>query len=119
MKYLLFICVSDIADPDQAAAAHEAVQAGMPAWFDEVQRRGVRKLGHALAEPSTATTVRVRNGDTLLTDGPFAETKDFIGGFDILECRDLDEAIEIAALHPMSWYHSVEVRPFAASETGD
>ena len=52
--------------------------------------------------PSAATTVRVRDGELLLTDGPFAETKEVIVGFDILECADLDEAIEVAAAHPMA-----------------
>jgi hypothetical protein len=118
MKYLMFICVSETIDPEKAVEVGAAMQSGLPAWFEEVERRGVRIMGHALADPSTATTVRVRDGETLLSDGPFAETKEFVGGFDILDCRDLDEAIEIAALHPVSWYHSIEVRPFAASETG-
>jgi hypothetical protein len=56
-----------------------------------------------LAPPSAATTVRVRGGEVLLSDGPFAETKEVIVGFDILECADLDEAIEVARGHPMAW----------------
>ena len=56
--------------------------------------------------------MRVRDGKTLLTDGPFAETKEQICGFDIIECADLDEAIAVAAQHPMAWEGRVEVRPF-------
>ena len=62
--------------------------------------------------PETAATVRVRDGETLVTDGPFAETKEFVAGFDVLECADLDEAIEVAAKHPSSWFQAIEIRPF-------
>ena len=47
-----------------------------------------------------------------MSDGPFAETKEFVAGFDVLECADLDEAIEVAAMHPVSWFHTIEIRPF-------
>ena len=59
-----------------------------------------------------ATTVRVRDGQTLVADGPFAETKEQIGGFDILECADLDEAIELASKHPVAKFGTLELRPF-------
>ena len=59
-----------------------------------------------------ATTVRIRGGEVLVTDGPFAETKEQIGGFDVIECADLDEAIEVASKHPVATYGSVDVRPF-------
>ena len=58
------------------------------------------------------TTVRVRNREVLLTDGPHAETKDLMVGFDVLDCADLDEAIEVAAKHPMAWGGQIELRPF-------
>ena len=74
--------------------------------------RGVRLLGRELDLPETAATVRVRDGEALVTDGPFAETKEFMAGFDVLECADLDEAIEVAAKHPSSWFHPIEIRPF-------
>ncbi|WP_298339839.1 YciI family protein, partial [Ferrimicrobium sp.] len=76
------------------------------------ERRGVRLLGRELEAPSSASTVRVRNNETLVTDGPFVETKEFIAGFDILECCDLDEAIEVVAKHPVAWFHQIEIRPF-------
>ncbi len=68
--------------------------------------------GRELDFPETAATVRVRDGETLVSDGPFAETKEFIAGFDLLECADLDEAIEVAAKHPVAWFQTVEIRPF-------
>ena len=66
--------------------------------------RGVRLLGNGLEGLETARTVRVRDGETLVSDGPFADTKEYIGGLDILDCESLDEAIEVAAKHPVSWY---------------
>ena len=75
--------------------------------------RGVRLQGNRLQELSTATTVRVRGGEVVLADGPFAETKELIAGFDIIDCADLDEAIEVAGKHPVARIGSIEVRPFA------
>jgi hypothetical protein len=74
--------------------------------------KGVRVLGSRTRPASDATTVRVRNREVLLTDGPYAETKDQIAGFDILECTDLDEAIDVASKHPMAWAGVIELRPF-------
>ena len=70
-------------------------------------------MGNVLAPTSAATTVRVRNGELLVSDGPFAETKEVIVGFDLLECADLDEAIEVARAHPMARDGRLELRPFA------
>jgi hypothetical protein len=81
------------------------------AWVQEMDARGVRQLGSRLRPVSDATTVRVRGGEVLLSDGPFAETKEQIGGFDLLECRDLDEAIEVASKHPGAKFGTIEVRP--------
>jgi len=81
------------------------------AWVQEMDARGVRKLGSRLRPVSDATTVRVRGGEVLLSDGPFAETKEQIGGFDLLECQDLDEAIEVASKHPGAKFGTIEVRP--------
>jgi hypothetical protein len=107
MNYLLLICSDGVASADKAATMRRE----LPAW---IERADQRIYGHPLAGPETAKTVRVRDGETLVSDGPFIETKEFVGGFDILDCADLDEAIEIAARHPVSWFHMVEVRPFAA-----
>jgi hypothetical protein len=83
------------------------------AWVEEMDGRGVRVQGNRLADMPTATTVRVREGEVVLADGPFAETKEYIAGYDILECADLDEAIEVAGKHPVARIGSIEVRPFA------
>src|SRR6266851_1163324 len=109
MKHLFFICADGLPAPEDLAA----IQRELPGWVEEMDGRGVRLLGWELDLPHTAATVRVRDGETLVTDGPFAETKEFIAGFDLLDCADLDEAIEVMATSPVSWYHPIEIRPFA------
>jgi hypothetical protein len=109
MKYLLFIiCSGGLPAPEDVAV----MQRECPGWDEEMQRRGVRLLGRELDLPETAATVRVRDGETLVTDGPFAETKEFIAGFNLLECAGLDEAIEVTARCPVSWFQPIEIRPF-------
>ncbi|HEV2472349.1 MAG TPA: YciI family protein, partial [Chthonomonadales bacterium] len=82
-----------------------------PAFLREVQQRGLLTGGAALQPTATATTVRIRGGKPLITDGPFAETKEQLAGFYILNCKDLDEAIEIAGKVPDSASGSIEIRP--------
>lgn len=109
MKYLMFVCV------DEELATPEAVKdmgRDTVAWVKEMDGRGVRVQGNALQAIDAATTVRVRAGEVVLADGPFAETKEVIGGYDILECADLDEAIEVAGKHPVARIGALEVRPF-------
>ncbi|HLN17826.1 MAG TPA: YciI family protein [Acidimicrobiales bacterium] len=108
MKYLLFICSDGVPTPEKMAV----MQRECSGWVEEMDGRGVRLIGRELDLPETAATVRARDGETLVTDGPFAETKEFMAGFDVLECADLDEAIEVAAKHPVSWFNTVEIRPF-------
>src|SRR5258708_2865621 len=79
------------------------------AFADECRRRGAFEGGHPLLSESTATTVSVREGRTLITDGPFVETHEHLGGYYILDCRNLDEALELAALCPMAAEGSIEV----------
>ena len=105
MKYLLLICVTEGV---QVRPEDSDVQP----WVDEMTSRGVRLLGDRLQSISDATTVQVRNGELLISDGPFAETKEQIAGFDIIECADLDEAIEVASKHPVTRFGKIEVRPF-------
>ena len=94
---------------EEAAAARAAE---MPKWVALFEEIGPQTLdGKELEEPATAKTVRVRDGETLVTDGPFAETKEQVGGFFLLECEDLDEAIAIAAKIPLVERASVELRP--------
>jgi hypothetical protein len=76
------------------------------------EARGLQVLGNALEGPGTATTIRVRDGQTLISDGPFIETKEFIAGIDIIRCADRQQAIELAAAHPIARYHAIEVRRF-------
>lgn len=81
------------------------------AVWREARDRGAYVTSEAIGGTENATTVRVRDGKALTTDGPFAETKEVLGGFYILDCKDLDEALEYAAKIPDSWNGSVEVRP--------
>jgi len=78
---------------------------------DEARARNAYVTSEALGSTDNATTVRVRDGKTMITDGPFAETKEVLGGLYILDCKDLDEALEYAAKIPDAWNGSVEVRP--------
>jgi hypothetical protein len=111
MQYLLTIygdeSVWENADPQDGAQ----VIAAYDAFTREAEAAGALLGGEGLQPTATATTVRVRDGERLLTDGPFAETKEQLGGFYLLECKDLDEAIEWAAKIPGAEHGSVEVRP--------
>jgi hypothetical protein len=106
MKYMMFVATDP--EPDAGTEAPEDIQT----WFAEVERRGKWLLGDRLRPVEDATTVRVRAGELLVTDGPFTEAKEWIAGFDILECDGLDDAIEIAAKHPMARFGRLELRPF-------
>src|SRR3569833_1172309 len=103
MRYLLMIA------GDETAEEHQ--YDGGDGWGEDLARRGKIHGGGGLRPPSEATTIRVRDGEVLLTDGPFTEAKEQIGGYVVLECDDLDEALEIAAKHPAATYGSIEVRP--------
>jgi hypothetical protein len=110
MKYLMLVC----AEEGIALPADEQARIGpdVEAWVSEMDGRGVRLQGQELAGVEDATTIRVRGGEVVITDGPFAETKEQIGGFDILDCADLDEAMEVAAKHPVARFGVLELRPF-------
>jgi hypothetical protein len=90
----------------------QAVMDEGEAWRRDVETRGLQVLGNALQGTDTATTIRVRDGETLLSDGPFVETKEFIAGIDVVSCADREQAIALAAAHPIARYHAIEVRPF-------
>jgi hypothetical protein len=110
VKYLLIIYVaeSDQASPEEAERRSVATDE----WVKEMDGRGVRLEGSALRSAREGRSVRVSNGELLVADGPFAETKEQVAGFDVLECRDLDEAIEVASKHPVAGFGALEVRPF-------
>jgi hypothetical protein len=110
MKYMLMICGDDSVEltPEEEAAMGPDTES----WVTEMDGRGVRLEGDRLRPVSDATSVRVRDAEVLIVDGPFAETKEQMAGFDIIECADLDEAIGVAAKHPMARHGVIEVRPF-------
>lgn len=110
MQYLLLIYGEETAEqPPQEAM--EAEMEAYNAFGRHISERGAFIAGEALHPSSTATTVRVRDGRTVTTDGPFAETKEVLGGFYMVEAADLDEAIGYAAMIPGAKHGSVEVRP--------
>ena len=113
MKYLLLVCwdaerMNAQTEPDAADPPDE--EEPFP-WVDDLQARGIWKIGDQLAPPRRARTVRVRDGKTTVTDGPFTEPKEAVGGFDLLECDSFEEAVEIAASHPVAQNGTIEVRP--------
>ncbi len=111
MKYLMLVCVDDTIELPEGERAR--IGPDVERWVGEMDERGVRVQGQELAGVQDATTIRVRGGEVVIADGPFAETKEQIAGFDILECADLDEAIAVAAKHPVARFGSLELRPFA------
>jgi hypothetical protein len=110
MRYLLFVCADASGEP------FDRSQDNIEQWVSTNDKKGSRLLGYRLEDVRKAKTVRVRKGQLLVTDGPFAETKEWIAGFDLLECQGLDEAIEIASKHPMARFGRIEVRPLWTGE---
>jgi hypothetical protein len=84
----------------------------LTAWDEEMDSRGILIGGGRLTPPRSSTTLRVRDGELLITDGPFAETREQIAGYSVLECEDLDQAIEIASRHPTARFGAFELRPY-------
>jgi hypothetical protein len=111
MRYALLICTSEKSDAAMTPAEVETQFAGYMKFGEDMTKRGVLTGGERLRPTSDATTVQVRNGDVTTFDGPFAETKEQIAGFYLVEAKDLDEAIEIAAKIPGASTGSIEVRP--------
>ena len=106
MKYFMFVVEDPTAEP------YVPEEDNIGAWVEEMTARGVNQKGDRLRPASEAKTVRIRSGETLITDGPFTESREVIAGYDILECADLDEAIEVASKHPMARFGRIEIRPF-------
>lgn len=111
MRYLLLICTSEEEDAKRTPAEQEANMGAYFAFTNEAREAGVYVGGEALQPTATATTVRVRDGKTLTTDGPFAETKEQMGGYYMVDVENLDEAIKWAAKIPGAANGSIEVRP--------
>jgi hypothetical protein len=111
MKYALTIYGDESAAQSASPEDMQAVTQAYGAVTQEMQDKGVYVAGEGLYPTQTATTVRVRGDDRTVTDGPFAETKEQLGGFYLVDCKDLDEAIEWAAKIPGAQSGSVEIRP--------
>ena len=111
MRYLMLICTDENTDAARSPAEAEATMAEYGVWMEEMGKRGVLQGGERLRPTTDATTVRVQNGETVTSDGPFAETKEQMGGYFVVDAKDLDDAIEIAAQLPGARVGSIEVRP--------
>jgi hypothetical protein len=111
VRYFMFVC----RDPSIELTLEE--KAGMPgwvsSWVEEMQARGVRLQGDVLGPPDAARTIRVRDGQVQTSTGAFATARETVTGFNILECRDLDEAIEVSTKHPIARFGSIEIRPIS------
>jgi hypothetical protein len=111
MEYLLLIYDNEANWAGMSEAEQGKMMGEYHAFTEDLAKRGNYKAGHALQPTNTATTVRSRGGKVLTTDGPFAETKEQLGGFYLIEAKDLDEALALAARIPGARMGSIEVRP--------
>ncbi len=111
MRYALLICTEDKRQAEMSEDEAGAQMAAYMAWGEEMGGRGVLQGGERLRPTASATTVRVREGEVLTSDGPFAETKEQLAGFYLVDCKDLDEAIDVASKIPGATHGSIEVRP--------
>jgi hypothetical protein len=111
MRYLLTIFVDESRFADASPEEGAQMTRAYADFTEEIERAGVLRGGDGLQPSSTATTVRMRDGELLLTDGPFAETREQLGGYYLLECGDLDEAVGWAGRIPGARWGAVEVRP--------
>jgi hypothetical protein len=111
MKYLCLIYENEKSFESIPPAEGEAIMNEYFSFTEDIRKNGKYVAGEALQPTPTATTVRVRNGKVSTTDGPFAETKEQLGGFYLIEAKDLNDAIQVAAKIPSARFGSVEVRP--------
>ena len=112
MRYIMFVCVDPDHTAEDAAAAPD-----IETWGSSVEPNWV--IGDRLRPPADARTVRVRGGERLVTDGPYTESKEWIAGFDVLECDTIEQALDIAAAHPMAYAGRIELRAFWPLAEGD
>ena len=111
MRYMLLIYASEEDYSHMTYEERAAIMEGHGRFAQEAVQRGILIGGAPLQHTNTARTVQVRKGKTLVTDGPFAETKEQLAGTYILECKNIDEAVELAARIPDARYGSIEIRP--------
>jgi hypothetical protein len=107
MRYLALFRAADFGEDYQPRPGElDAVRR----WCDEMEARGITLTGRPLHPAREAAVVRVQDGEVLRTDGPFAETKEVVGGFEVLDCAGLDQAIELVSRHPVAGYGCIELR---------
>ncbi len=111
MQYAMLIYSDETKEPKPGTKEFDEYMGAYFAFSDEVKKNGMFQFGNALEGVGAATTVKVRDGQTTTIDGPFAETKEQLGGLYVLECKDLDEAIEYAKRIPTAKHGSIEIRP--------
>ncbi|TAJ81726.1 MAG: transcription initiation protein [Gallionellaceae bacterium] len=109
MQYLLIIC------HDDAFAPNEVLFEEIGTWIAEMEQCGIRLYGNPLRPADSAKTVRVRKGKVRVTNGAFADTEEKMCAYDLIECADMDEAVEAASKHPMAKVATIEVRPVWAN----
>lgn len=109
MKYLMLVC-KESAESHAPTDADRAAAPDVEQWWNAANDGGHWLTGDPLAPPAEAVTVRVRGGERVVTDGPFTETNELIAGFDVLECESIEQAIDIAAGHPMAYGGLIEIR---------
>ena len=117
LNYMLLLYVEDRAVPGSAEA--RAATGALIAYHDELRAQGVLVASDPLAPPRSATTLRESGGRLVMTDGPFAETREWLGGYFIVRCDDLDDALRLAALCPTVARGAVEVRPILSKPSLD
>jgi hypothetical protein len=113
MKYMLLIHDDERSWGTMSEAERQQIMAEYRRFTDEIRASGHFQAGSQLQPTSTATSVRIRHGKRLVTDGPFAETQEQLGGYYLVEAKDLDEAITLAARLPSARMGTIEVRPLA------
>jgi hypothetical protein len=116
VKYMLLICRDEPVWDRMTVAERQQIYADMVALSKEIEARGQYLGGSPLYPSSAATSVRVRDGQRLVTDGPFAETREQLGGYMLIDVKDLDEAIEIAGRMPLARTSTIEIRPVREGE---
>ena len=116
MQYMLLIYGNEANRPNVPPEQRGEMMKAYIAFTESIQAEGIFVAGDALKDTAMATTVRVREGKALHTDGPFAATKEQLGGYYLIDVPDLDKALEVAARLPGSWFGSVEVRPVMSPE---
>jgi hypothetical protein len=116
MKFLVMIYCDDSLLGELPDGQFDTMMRGCLDKADELKRKGTLIDSQKLHPPSQSRTMRIRGGRTTIVDGPFAETKEYLGGFNLIEARDMDEALEIAKSFPWASIGSIEVRPVASLE---